>query len=491
MEEKSNHSAESDLTADASTSEVFSVVSDLELPDAAGDEQRALAGLGSALESGRESAIEPNAASGIKPDSEPTLAPEPNEESEPESEPAPKRESSHPLTVRSEPPADDISSLGTPARRLEAVLFLAKEPWNTRRLAQYAQLEDGSEVRRLIGELNASYRAKCYSFRILGVAGGYQLMARPQFGEWLRHIHKKHAVQMNLSPTALETLAIIAYKQPVLRVDIEAIRGFQCGEMLHSLMERDLVRIVARSDDLGRPYLYGTTKKFLAVYGLNSLDDLPKQKFSKNLEQSDISAKAPNTEPAIKNPMSVEENDLSTNSKNISTNCTDCDSGESMVDNSRNQMVLQSFSDTTETIPQEESQMLHKMNDRSVFGENKSADFSDVYSPYQDSETSTAVLDSDDEDNDDDKDDKDDKDDEKEDDDWDDDDEDDDDDWDEDDEEWEDEEEDDEDWEDDDEWEVVEDDDEDWDDEDDEDEDDEDWDDDDDWGDDDEDDENN
>ena len=392
-------------------------------------------------------------------------------------------EAPHPLTVRSDEPTTDITHVGTPLSRLEAVLFLAKEPWNTRRLAQYAQIEDGSQVRRLIGELNESYRARQYPFRILGAAGGYQLMTRPQFGEWLRKIHRKHYAQLNLSPTALETLAIIAYNQPVLRVDIEAVRGFQCSEMLHSLMERNLVRIVARSDDLGRPYLYGTTKKFLAVYGLNSLDELPGKKFSKKSEQIGISAKGPVIEPAIKNPVSEKENDSLVITDTISTNNSQIDSGGSKVDSDPDQKVLLDVSDTTETNPQEESQMLHKMNNRSVFGENESADFSDLYSPYQENSSSVAVIDSDDEDDEDDEDD-----------DWDEDDEDEDDDWDDDDEDWDDEDEDEEDWEDDDEWEVVEDDDdEDWDEDDEDeedDEDDEDWDDED-WGDDDEEDENN
>ncbi len=94
------------------------------------------------------------------------------------------------------------------------------------------------------------------------------------FGPWLRRILQA-PVAMRLSPPAMETLAVVAYRQPALRTDIEAIRGVQCGDILRQLMDRDLVRIVSRSDDLGRPLLYGTTKRFLQIFGLRHLDELP------------------------------------------------------------------------------------------------------------------------------------------------------------------------------------------------------------------------
>ena len=84
------------------------------------------------------------------------------------------------------------------------------------------------------------------------------------------------SLDARLSAPALETLTVVAYRQPILRANVEAIRGVQCGEILRQLMERDLVRIVGRSDDLGRPLLYGTTKRFLEVFGLRSLGDLPR-----------------------------------------------------------------------------------------------------------------------------------------------------------------------------------------------------------------------
>jgi segregation and condensation protein B len=107
------------------------------------------------------------------------------------------------------------------------------------------------------------------------VAGGFQLMTRAKFAPWLRRLHSA-APEVRLSAPALETLAVVAYRQPVLRVDVEAIRGVQSDEVLRQLIERDLVRIVGRSDQLGRPFLYGTTRQFLQVFGLRHLDELPR-----------------------------------------------------------------------------------------------------------------------------------------------------------------------------------------------------------------------
>jgi segregation and condensation protein B len=106
------------------------------------------------------------------------------------------------------------------------------------------------------------------------IAGGFQLLTRPEFHPWLaRARHTGH--DLRLSPAARETLAIVAYRQPIMRADIEGIRGVQCGEVLRLLMERGLVKIAGRDTSLGRPVLYGTTKRFLQVFGLRNLSDLP------------------------------------------------------------------------------------------------------------------------------------------------------------------------------------------------------------------------
>ncbi|MCA9174620.1 MAG: SMC-Scp complex subunit ScpB [Planctomycetales bacterium] len=159
-------------------------------------------------------------------------------------------------------------------RRLEAVLFLGREPINSRKLAQFANLADGTEARTLIRLLNQHYDESGRAFRVEEVAGGFQLLTRPMFAAWLRRLQHL-GPETRLTPPAMETLAVVAYRQPVLRADIEAIRGVSSGEMLRQLMDRELVRVSGRSEELGRPYLYSTTKKFLRLFGLPNLDALP------------------------------------------------------------------------------------------------------------------------------------------------------------------------------------------------------------------------
>jgi segregation and condensation protein B len=162
--------------------------------------------------------------------------------------------------------------------RLEAILFLSRDPLGSRKLAQLARLADGTKARTLVGALNRRYDAEGSAFRVEEVAGGFQLLTRSKYAPWLRRLHST-AMEVRLSTPALETLAVVAYRQPVLRAEIEAIRGVQCGEVLRQLIERDLVRIVGRSEELGRPLLYGTTRQFLQVFGLRHLEDLPRPEF--------------------------------------------------------------------------------------------------------------------------------------------------------------------------------------------------------------------
>ncbi|MEX0677803.1 MAG: SMC-Scp complex subunit ScpB [Pirellulales bacterium] len=161
------------------------------------------------------------------------------------------------------------------AARLEAVLFLAREPLNTRKLAQLAHLADGTLARTLIRRLNRWYDETGSAFAAEELAGGFQLMSRPKFAAWLRRLYR-WPVEIRLSGPALETLAVVAYRQPVMRAEIEAIRGVDCGEIVRQLMDRNLVRPAGRAEELGRPYLYATTKRFLEVFGLRHLEDLPR-----------------------------------------------------------------------------------------------------------------------------------------------------------------------------------------------------------------------
>ena len=135
-------------------------------------------------------------------------------------------------------------------------------------------------IRRAVQELNEQYASSGRCFRIEQVAGGYQILTLPEFGDILRKLHQKEG-DAKLTKAALETLSIIAYKQPILRADVEAIRGVACGETIRSLMEKHLVKIAGRAEEPGRPILYGTTKRFLELFGLNSLKDLPQPEATK------------------------------------------------------------------------------------------------------------------------------------------------------------------------------------------------------------------
>lgn len=158
--------------------------------------------------------------------------------------------------------------------RLEAALFVAREPLPIRRLAKLARLPDATRARTLLGQLNQLLDAAGTAFRVEHLAGGYQLMTRTQFGPWVRRTLAFPA-ENRLSTAALETLAIIAYRQPVTRPEIESIRGVGSEEMLRQLLDRDLIAIGGRSDDLGRPNVYVTSRSFLRAFGLGRIEDLP------------------------------------------------------------------------------------------------------------------------------------------------------------------------------------------------------------------------
>jgi len=198
-------------------------------------------------------------------------------------------------------------------QRVEAVLMVADRPMSESRIAELLGIIDAAPVRRrrkkaettegeatpaaeeapveetpqqkraaaqvrdAIDALNARYAADGRTFRIESVAGGRQVMTLPAFGPVVARL-KGVREQGRLTQAALETLAIIAYRQPILRADLESIRGVACGEVLRSLMERRLVKIVGRADEVGRPMLYGTTTEFLKQFGIGKLDELPNAK---------------------------------------------------------------------------------------------------------------------------------------------------------------------------------------------------------------------
>jgi len=157
---------------------------------------------------------------------------------------------------------------------IEAVLFASDESLTAARISNITD-SSTKQITDIIKELNKKYQANNNSFRIEKIAGGYQMLTLPGYNLWLQKLLRVRS-DNKLTAAAMETLAIIAYKQPAIRADIESIRGVASGEMIRSLMYKGLVKIVGRAEVLGRPMLYGTTKKFLETFGLNSLKDLPK-----------------------------------------------------------------------------------------------------------------------------------------------------------------------------------------------------------------------
>ena len=136
-------------------------------------------------------------------------------------------------------------------------------------------LPDAADAKRAIDWLNDAYDRDGTAFRIERIAAGYRLLTRPELAAWLDRLHRRKD-RLKLSPPALETLTIVAYRQPCTRADVEAVRGVQSAEMLKYLIERSLIRIAGEDDSLGRPYLYETTRSFLETFGLRTLADLPR-----------------------------------------------------------------------------------------------------------------------------------------------------------------------------------------------------------------------
>jgi len=158
-------------------------------------------------------------------------------------------------------------------RIVEGLLLAAPEPLTAQRLAELVPGANAATVRELVTGLNAEYAEQGRGFEIAEVAGGWQLRTCTDLAEYVQALHPRRAVR--LSRAALETLAVVGYKQPITRAEIEHVRGVDAGAVLRSLLERELVRIAGHREIPGRPMLYATTRRFLEVFGLSSLEDLP------------------------------------------------------------------------------------------------------------------------------------------------------------------------------------------------------------------------
>jgi segregation and condensation protein B len=166
---------------------------------------------------------------------------------------------------------------------VEALLFVSEKPVSVETLSDVIKNIDAADVRTIIEELNAEYSSTGRSFQIKEIAGGFQMLTDPVYSRWISILYKKGPDR--LSGPSLETLAIIAYKQPLTRSDIEAIRGVNVDGVLHTLEERKFIKMKGRLEAPGRPILYGTTTEFLQHFGLRSLEELPKLK---EFQESDL-----------------------------------------------------------------------------------------------------------------------------------------------------------------------------------------------------------
>lgn len=162
---------------------------------------------------------------------------------------------------------DDLKAI------VESLLFAADTPLTVEKIRSILDTGDSAAIRSVLTGLTQEYETQRRGFFLKEVAGGYQLRTRPEHREWVRRMRQSRPAR--LSRAAMETLAIIAYKQPVLRSDVEHLRGVDCGGVLRNLLERGIIRVLGRKDLPGRPMLYGTTKRFLEIFDMKDLSDLP------------------------------------------------------------------------------------------------------------------------------------------------------------------------------------------------------------------------
>lgn len=182
---------------------------------------------------------------------------------------------------------------------LEALLFVADAPLSLAQLADLVDSHSNETIKKALEELSQEYDFTERAFTLVQVAGGYLLRTRPEMAYWLRRLRRQQVTR--LSRAALESLAIVAYKQPVLKAEIERLRGVEVGGILRTLLNKGLIKVVGRKDLPGRPLIYGTTKRFLEVFDLSSLKDLPTLE-----EMAELGGEGPEDEPSLFDALSPE-----------------------------------------------------------------------------------------------------------------------------------------------------------------------------------------
>ncbi len=158
---------------------------------------------------------------------------------------------------------------------VEALIFASDVPISENKIAGYVEELTPKQVKEIVEQLNREYKESKRAIFVTRVAGGYQITTRQEFAPWIKKLYKGRA-KPRLSQAALESLAIIAFKQPISRAEIDAIRGVHSGGVLKNLLERNLIAIAGRSEEVGKPLLYGTSKEFLRYFGINDISELPK-----------------------------------------------------------------------------------------------------------------------------------------------------------------------------------------------------------------------
>ena len=216
-----------------------------------------------------EQAIEEAVEEEIAPDAEPTAA-----EAAKETPSSAVEIDSTGAEQESAEEADLLAKLERSKRIIEAVLFAAGKPLRARQIADAVESVDARGARRLLKQLAFEYDESERGFQIIEVQNGFQLIAREAYAPWVRRLFTKE-VSAKLTPAALEALAIVAYHQPVTRAEVDEIRGVNSGSVMSSLIERNLINITGRKDAPGRPFLHGTTDRFLEHFGLKNINDLP------------------------------------------------------------------------------------------------------------------------------------------------------------------------------------------------------------------------
>jgi segregation and condensation protein B len=209
---------------------------------------------------------------------------------------------------------------------IESLIFISEGPITIEEVQNILEGLDLETIKTAIEELKNEYEQRGSGIKIMEVAGGYQMSTSPNYANFIKKFYKmKHAEKLSLP--ALETLSIIAYKQPVTRLEIELIRGVNVDGVMKNLLEKGLVRIVGRKEVIGRPFVYGTTRNFLEYFGLNSLEELPAiENFVQTLSEKEMAeitplkegelgefqreeSKPPSEEETAKGPVDIDKNE--------------------------------------------------------------------------------------------------------------------------------------------------------------------------------------